>query len=120
MKKQTANPVHIRFNAIIVCLTIATGLVLATMAPANAATSARNFFSPGYLGQPVAFCLETDRTCGKPAATIWCQHNGYDEALSFARRRLDQGAEIRFADTGNVSSSTENLTFSQIRCLKGE
>lgn len=93
-------------------------LITATASPANAAMSARNFFSPNYLGQPVAFCLESDRTCGKPAANVWCQQNGYDEALNFARKTPAAGAQLRFADTGNISAGQDSLTFRQIKCLK--
>jgi len=93
-------------------------LVVDALTPASAATSARKFSSPDYLGQPVAFCLDGDRGCGKPAATVWCQRNGYQTALSFARRSPAEGTELRFADTGNICTSGNCISFSQIRCLK--
>ena len=108
------------FNAMIAGLLVATGLILAMIGPADAAISARKFFSPDYLGQPVVFCLETDKACGKPAATVWCQQNGYEQALSFARTKAQAGQELRFADTGNAYSGQEAEVFSQIRCIKGE
>lgn len=88
-----------------------------TLAAAGADAAARKFFSPDYLGQPVAFCLEGERGCGKPAATVWCQRNGYTRALSYARRSLADGTELRFVDTGNVCKSGNCLTFSQIKCM---
>ncbi len=87
------------------------------LAPAGAEAAARKFFSPDYLGQPVAFCLEGERGCGKPAATVWCQRNGYTQALSFSRRSPAQGTELRFVDTGNVCKSGTCITFRQIKCM---
>jgi hypothetical protein len=113
-----SSPLSRSLNAMIASLTVVIGLVLLAVNPANAAPSARNFFSPDYLGQPVAFCLENNQTCGKSAATAWCQHNGYDEALSYARRTLAPNAELKFADTGNSCSGSDCLTFSQIKCMK--
>ncbi|WP_337660133.1 hypothetical protein [Anderseniella sp. Alg231-50] len=97
---------------------IAAALVFNTLSPAHAATSARMFSSPDYLGQPVAFCLEGDRGCGKPAATVWCQRNGYETALSYARRSPAAGTELRFVDTGNICTSGNCISFRQIRCLR--
>jgi hypothetical protein len=96
---------------------VALGLTAAASQPASAA-SARNFFSPGYLGQPLAFCLDGQTSCGKPAATAWCQTNGYDEALSFARRTISDGEQPRFADTGNLCTGSGCIGFRQIRCFK--
>ena len=105
-------------NGTIAIVAIAAILVMDALSPANAATSARKFSSPDYLGQPVAFCLDGDRGCGKPAATVWCQQNGYQTALSFARRSPAAGTELRFVDTGKICTSGNCITFSQIRCLK--
>lgn len=105
-------------NGAIALVVIAATLALNTLSAANATTSARKFSSPDYLGQPVAFCLDGDRGCGKPAATVWCQRNGYETALSFARRSPAAGTELRFVDTGNICTSGNCITFSQIRCLK--
>lgn len=96
---------------------IGLSLVIAASQAANAAT-ARNFFSPGYLGQPLAFCLDGQKECGKPAATAWCQTNGYDEALSFARRDMTGGEQPRFADTGNLCTGGQCIGFRQIKCFK--
>ena len=93
-------------------------LVLSLAAPAQAGASARNFFSPGYLGQPVAFCLEGNRDCGRPAAATWCQANGYDDALSFARRTSVGDGQLRFADTGNLCEAGHCIGFSQIKCIR--
>ena len=93
-------------------------LATTMLSPADAATSARKFFAPDYLGQPVAFCLEGARGCGKPAATIWCRKNGYDMALSYSRRRPEAGDELRFVDTGNVCPAGNCISFRQIRCVK--
>ncbi len=98
---------------------IATGTLATTvLSPADAATSARKFFSPDYLGQPVAFCLEGDRGCGKPAASFWCRRNGYDLALSYSRRTPAAGDQLRFIDTGNICTSGTCISFRQIRCIK--
>lgn len=105
-------------NGAIAVAAITAILVVDAIAPANATTSARKFSSPDYLGQPVAFCLDGERGCGKPAATVWCQRNGYQTALSYARRSPAAGTELRFADTGNICTSSNCITFSQIRCLK--
>lgn len=105
-------------NSAIAMFAVAAALLVNSLSPANAATSARKFFSPDYLGQPVAFCLDGDRGCGKPAATAWCQRNGYETALSYARRSPAAGTELRFVDTGNICMSGNCITFSQIRCLR--
>ena len=93
-------------------------LATITLSPADAATSARKFFAPDYLGQPVAFCLEGARGCGKPAATIWCRRNGYDMALSYSRRQPAAGDDLRYVDTGNVCPAGNCISFRQIRCAK--
>ncbi len=102
----------------IALFTVAATMVMNALSPADAATSARKFYSPNYLGQPVAFCLEGERGCGKPAATVWCQRNGYETALSYARRSPAAGTELRFVDTGNICTAGKCITFSQIRCLR--
>ena len=93
-------------------------LALSLAAPAQAASSARNYFSPGYLGQPVAFCLDGNRDCGRPAAATWCQANGYDDALSFARRTSVGSGQLRYADTGNLCEAGSCIGFSQIKCVR--
>lgn len=110
---------HFPGRGAIAIAAIAVSLMANMASAANAAASARMFSSPDYLGQPVAFCLEGDRGCGKPAATVWCQRNGYETALSYARRSPAAGTELRFADTGNICTSGNCITFSQIRCLRG-
>ena len=92
--------------------------IAATVPAASASAQARNFFSPGYLGQPVAFCLDGNQECGKPAATAWCRTNGYEEALSFARRTGTEGEQLRFADSGNLCTGGDCIGFRQIRCFK--
>lgn len=115
MSHQTKfRPVFTAFALVITSSTLAT----AVFSPVNAATSARKFFAPDYLGQPVAFCLEGAKGCGKPAATIWCQRNGYDMALSYSRRKPAAGDEQRFIDTGNICSAGNCISFRQIRCVK--
>ncbi len=97
------------------------GLALAMsafLAATQAQAQARNFFSPGYLGQPVAFCLEGNQECGKPAATAWCRTNGYEQALSFARRTGTEGEQLRFADSGNLCTGSNCIGFRQIKCFK--
>jgi len=93
-------------------------LALALAAPAEASSSARNYFSPGYLGQPVAFCLDGNRDCGRPAAVTWCQANGYDDVLTFARRTSVGSGQLRFADTGNLCEAGNCIGFSQIKCVR--
>ena len=105
-------------NATFATAALAATLIANMASAAEAATSARKFFSPDYHGQPVAFCLDGERGCGKPAATVWCQRNGYQTALSFARRAPAAGTELRFVDTGNICTTGNCITFSQIRCLK--
>jgi hypothetical protein len=94
-----------------------TAVMLTAGAAAAKAGSARNFFAPLYDGQPVAFCLEGNRNCGKAAANIWCKSKGFDEALSYARKSLSSEMELRFVDTGNLCSTTECIGFSQIKCM---
>ena len=113
-KKKTLFPA----NGTLAIVALAATLTASMASAADAATSARKFSSPDYLGQPVAFCLDGERGCGKPAATVWCQRNGYETALSFARRAPAAGTELRFVDTGNMCTSANCITFSQIRCLK--
>ncbi len=113
-KAKTLSPA----NGSVAIVVLAATLIANMASAADAATSARKFSSPDYLGQPVAFCLDGDRGCGKPAATVWCQRNGYETALSFARRAPTAGVELRFVDTGNICTSANCITFSQIRCLK--
>ena len=95
-----------------------TVLIFVNMIGAAEATSTRNFFSPQYLGQPVAFCLDGNKGCGKPAASAWCKVHGYDEALSFARRKVEASNELRFIDSGGLCNSQECIGFGQIRCLR--
>lgn len=102
--------------AVTVIIAVAT-LAIGALSPTDATASARKFFAPDYLGQPVAFCFEGERGCGKPAATVWCQRNGYKKALSYARRSLSAGTELRFVDTGNICKSGNCITFSQIQCM---
>jgi len=105
------------FSAITIIIASGT-LASAMLSPASAATSARKFFAPDYLGQPVAFCLEGAGGCGKPAATFWCRRNGYDMALSYSRRTPVAGDELRFIDTGNICTTGTCISFRQIRCVK--
>lgn len=118
MIRNSKAKIYFPANGAIALVAIAATLALNTLSAANAATSARKFSSPDYLGQPVAFCLDGDRGCGKPAATVWCQQNGYETALSFARRSPAAGTELRFVDTGNICTAGNCITFSQIRCLR--
>ena len=101
------------------CLQAAAALVLSMAAPAIAA-STRSYFSPDYLGQPLAFCLEGNRECGRAAATAWCKANGYDDAISFARRTISDADQLRLADTGNLCTSERCIGFRQIRCFRAE
>ena len=93
-------------------------LAMLAAGPADAASSARKYFSPDYLGQPVAFCLDGNRDCGRPAAAAWCQANGYDDAISFARRTSVGTAQLRYADTGNLCDAGDCIGFSQIKCIR--
>ncbi len=95
-----------------------TALIFGNMIGAAEATSTRNFFAPQYLGQSVAFCLDGNKGCGKPAASEWCKVHGYDEALSFARRKMEAGNELRFIDSGVLCNSQDCIGFGQIRCLR--
>ena len=92
-------------------------LALLLAHPADATSSARNYFWPGYLDQPVAFCLDGNRDCGRPAAAAWCQANGYDDALSFARRTSVGASQLRYADTGNLCEASNCIGFSHIKCV---
>jgi hypothetical protein len=92
-------------------------VVLPMTAPAVAA-SARNYFYPDYLGQPLAFCLDGNRDCGRAAATAWCKANGYDDAMSFARRTNTGTDQLRYADTGNLCASEKCMGFRQIKCVR--
>ncbi len=104
-------------NHLAKAIVLAAGLIATASQVASAAT-ARNFFSPGSLGQPLAFCLDGQKECGKAAATAWCQTNGYDKALSFARRAMTDGEQARFADTGKLCTGGTCIGFRQIRCFK--
>lgn len=105
------------YRTFLTALAIAVPLATAASQAASA-TSARNYFSPGYLGQPVAFCLEGNRDCGRAAAAAWCQANGYDDALSFARRTSVGDVRLRYADTGNLCTAGNCIGFSQIKCVR--
>lgn len=93
-------------------------LVLVNVIGVAQATSTRNFFAPRYLGQPVAFCLDGNKECGKPTASNWCRVEGYDEALSHARRASEAGEGLRFVDTDNLCDLQDCLGFRQIKCVK--
>lgn len=95
-----------------------TVLLFVSMIGAADATSTRNFFAPRYLGEPVAFCLDGNKECGKPTASNWCRIQGYDEALSYARRASQAGKGVRFVDTGNLCDLQDCLGFRQIKCVK--
>jgi hypothetical protein len=93
-------------------------LVFANMIGVSQASSTRNFFAPRYDGQPVAFCLDGNKECGKPTASNWCRIEGYDEALSYARRASEAGEVLRFVDTGNLCDFQDCLGFRQIKCVR--
>jgi hypothetical protein len=86
--------------------------------PTASAATARNFFSPGYLGQPLAFCLDGQKLCGKAAATAWCQTNGYDKPSALPAAPWPMANRPRFADTGNLCTGGSCIGFRQIRCFK--
>lgn len=99
---------------------LAAAAVLLPMAAPAAAASARNYFYPDYMGQPLAFCLDGNRGCGRPAATAWCKANGYDDALSFARHANPGAEQLRYADTGKLCSGDKCIGFRQIKCIREE
>lgn len=96
---------------------LAAGVFLSVSDPCFA-SSARSFFAPRYEGQPLAFCLDGRKDCGKPAATIWCQSNGYDDALNYARKPVGVDEDLRFADTGDLCSPADCIGFRQIKCVR--
>jgi hypothetical protein len=115
MEQANASPIRYPVGAGAI---VALGLTAAASQPASAA-SARNFFSPGYLGQPLAFCLDGQTSCGKPAATAWCQTNGYDEALSFARRTMADGEQAALCRYGQPVHRRQLHRFPPDQVLQG-
>jgi hypothetical protein len=73
---------------------------------ATAEAGSRTFFAPKLGGEPVAFCLRGGSGCGKAAADNFCRNNGFDTALTFARRQV-------MTDGGE-----EPTGFTQIKCYK--
>jgi hypothetical protein len=99
---------------------LAAAVVLLPMTTPAVAASARNYFFPDYLGQPLAFCLDGNRDCGRPAATAWCKANGYDDALSFARQATPATEQLRYADSGKLCTAGKCIGFRQIKCIRDE
>jgi hypothetical protein len=61
-----------------------------------------NYLSPRLNGNRVAFCLTGESRCGKEAADSFCRDNGFKEAITFQRDR--------------VQSNPARLRFRQIKC----
>jgi hypothetical protein len=62
----------------------------------------RNYLSPRLNGNRVAFCFTGEGRCGKEAADSFCRDNGFKEAITFQRDR--------------VQSNSARLRFRQIKC----
>eukprot|EP00585_Thalassiosira_rotula_P022096 CAMPEP_0196223722 /NCGR_PEP_ID=MMETSP0912-20130531/47259_1 /TAXON_ID=49265 /ORGANISM="Thalassiosira rotula, Strain GSO102" /LENGTH=95 /DNA_ID=CAMNT_0041502839 /DNA_START=22 /DNA_END=306 /DNA_ORIENTATION=+ len=45
------------------------------------------FDDPTHHGKLLDYCLRFGSECGKPAADAYCAQRGYDEAISFPKRR---------------------------------
>jgi hypothetical protein len=56
----------------------------------------RGYLLPEPLGDPVSFCLDAGRQCGKPAADAFCRGNGFGEALTFQRESLQPDLETQY------------------------
>jgi hypothetical protein len=82
---------------------------------AESRASTRTFFSPSLDGKRIAFCLQSAERCGKPVADVWCQSQGFAEALLFQR---DEPVEIKpvYVNTGLPCTEPACVTFQQIKC----
>jgi hypothetical protein len=87
-------------------------LLLLAFAPAGASAAVRTWVSPQLDGERVSTCLSNQRTCGKPAADLWCKSMGFDQALTFERERARFNF-TRLADTLELAPGTP---FRQIKC----
>jgi hypothetical protein len=65
-------------------------------------TGIRNYLSPRLNGNRIAFCLTGESRCGKEAADGFCRDNGFEEAITFQRDK--------------VQSNSARLRFRQIKC----
>jgi len=108
------------FRVSIIALVISLSLT-AGATSANAAV--RSYFSPGILGDRIAFCNSDNQDCGKPVADAWCTENGFEKAILFQRNRSNNqssGSLIRYADNGKICTGKDCISFAQIKCYSGE
>jgi len=88
-------------------------LILTAATTASAEASVRSFSQPMVSGSAVSDCLADGRSCGKPAADLFCKKEGYAEAILFARDRVARASALD-GDRRCEGESCE--AFTRIKC----
>mmetsp|Transcript_27273 Transcript_27273/g.56864 ORF Transcript_27273/g.56864 Transcript_27273/m.56864 type:complete len:209 (-) Transcript_27273:49-675(-) len=79
------------------------------------------FDDPTHHGKLLDYCLRFGSECGKPAADAYCAQRGYDEAISFPKRRA-YDRETLSLEQLSTCSPAHNVcdTFDYVTCLVTE
>lgn len=86
---------------------------LLNVAAAEAAT--RSFSSPATEGVRIASCLADGTSCGKLAADVFCQREGFKESILFGREMV---ASTRPLDSENLCENGQCEAFTKIKCYQ--
>lgn len=93
------------------CLIATLILIAATATAADA--SVRSYSLPTADGRPVSDCLADGKSCGKPAADLFCKKEGYAEAILFAREPVTAASSI---DGQRQCGGPACEAFTRIKC----
>jgi hypothetical protein len=91
---------------------IATLILVAATAPSTEA-SVRSYSLPTASGKAVSDCLADGRSCGKPAADLFCKKEGYAEAILFAREPVTAASSL---DGRRQCAGAACEAFTRIKC----
>ncbi len=93
-------------------------LVVATCSlPAMAGTETKSFNQPQFKGHLLDWCATWATDCGKPAADMFCQKNGYEKATAFPKWN-NPGQSTRLIGSNQVCDEAECDGFTSIQCSK--
>ncbi len=88
--------------------------LILTAATATAAdASVRSYSLPTADGRPVSDCLADGKSCGKPAADLFCKKEGYAEAILFAREPVTVASSL---DGQRQCEGPACEAFTRIKC----
>ncbi|MBL8790299.1 MAG: hypothetical protein JNM45_07360 [Rhizobiales bacterium] len=88
-------------------------LILTTASSLAAEASVRSYSLPTHSGNAVSDCLSDGRSCGKPAADLFCKKEGYAESILFARERVSTAAAL---DGKSRCEGDSCEAFTRIKC----